>query len=309
SKVESVNSNSESVSANTKPVKANVNIASSSYTSSSTGEEGVQGKEDPSEEELVYEHYPRKVAKKKALERIRAAIAKHGFEKVDTAASNFGLACLEVPEENRDFIPHAATWFFQERYLEPIEPQVAPLLKARRPAGGSPAKPKTNDPRFLSFELFKELWPEIVTKHPCMDETKHDFDHAGYYFDLYQKRLEACQGLLASEDDFYRWVVGTPAYRDDVESHERLLARERRDAEDRVRYAEEERQKAAEIAKWQAAHPGQDYETVRKAEIKALAARVHKAIDSDDPLKAYLTSAPTDAIVTDNIVKPTAEPQ
>ena len=63
--------------------------------------------------EIIYEAYPRKVARPAAIQAIRRALQEHSFEwlleRVETYAS-----CVEG--SSKKFIPHPATWFNQARY-------------------------------------------------------------------------------------------------------------------------------------------------------------------------------------------------
>jgi len=64
--------------------------------------------------EEVYQIYPNKVGKPRALNSILKAIQQDGFEKVKTATENFARAWTNAP--SKEFCPHPSTWFNQERY-------------------------------------------------------------------------------------------------------------------------------------------------------------------------------------------------
>jgi hypothetical protein len=63
----------------------------------------------------VWKFYPRKQGKKTALTKIKAAIKRHGYEKILEATEAYGKA-----RENEDpcFTPMPHTWFNQERFLD-----------------------------------------------------------------------------------------------------------------------------------------------------------------------------------------------
>src|SRR5678815_4026053 len=69
--------------------------------------------------ELVYKQYPRRVGKKAALPKIAKAINAYGFDKIDLAVKT--LADLWKNETDKQFCPHPATWFNQERFNDEPE--------------------------------------------------------------------------------------------------------------------------------------------------------------------------------------------
>jgi hypothetical protein len=70
----------------------------------------------PDEAERIFQMYPRRVAKKKALAVIAKAIRTHGLERIETATRQFATAW--AGQSDLQYCPHPATWFNQERYLE-----------------------------------------------------------------------------------------------------------------------------------------------------------------------------------------------
>lgn len=78
----------------------------------------------------IYQYYPRKVARSKAMESIAKAIAREVKSQggVDEAIAFlfaktrlYGQIAKKVPREDRQFIPYPATWFNQERYHDEMD--------------------------------------------------------------------------------------------------------------------------------------------------------------------------------------------
>lgn len=67
----------------------------------------------------IYEAYPRKVGKPKALTAIRKQIQKFGFDLVKAATERFSAAWKG--ETDLTYCPHPATWFNQERFNDAPE--------------------------------------------------------------------------------------------------------------------------------------------------------------------------------------------
>ena len=63
--------------------------------------------------EAVYEAYPKKVGKPKALISIQKAVEKHGYSLVLDRTKQYARA---VTDKESQYIPHPATWFNQERF-------------------------------------------------------------------------------------------------------------------------------------------------------------------------------------------------
>lgn len=100
------------------------------------------------QEEMIYNSYPRKVAKPAAVKAIRAAVkrlvagsaSRPSMQEIDarrflyarTKAYAESPAGSKPPPGGEDYRPHPATWFNQERYDNPAEWQ--------RPNGGSNGK-------------------------------------------------------------------------------------------------------------------------------------------------------------------------
>lgn len=74
--------------------------------------------------EAIYEAYPRKVGRKAAIDAINRAIERHKAEEGTTPATPylldrttaFAAAVAGWPADERNFVPHPATWFNQGRY-------------------------------------------------------------------------------------------------------------------------------------------------------------------------------------------------
>lgn len=85
------------------PNKGSSTLQSSSSSSSSIS---VQAAE-------IYELYPRKVGRPKAVQSICKAISKFGFEFVKQRTATYRES---VNGKEQEFIPHPTTWFNQERF-------------------------------------------------------------------------------------------------------------------------------------------------------------------------------------------------
>jgi hypothetical protein len=68
---------------------------------------------EPAQIEMIYEAYPRKIAKPAALRAIRKALAKHSFEFLLSCAKRYAISRAG---QDPNFTPHPATWFNQERF-------------------------------------------------------------------------------------------------------------------------------------------------------------------------------------------------
>lgn len=77
--------------------------------------ESVSSDSDSGKAEIIYQLYPRKVAKPRALDSIQKSIEKEGFEKIESATRRFALSWTGRAEELQ-YCPHPSTWFNQERY-------------------------------------------------------------------------------------------------------------------------------------------------------------------------------------------------
>lgn len=64
----------------------------------------------------LYALYPRKIGKNAALKAIGKALEKESEEKLVTAVNRFKFATDRWPREERQFIPHPATWFNEGRF-------------------------------------------------------------------------------------------------------------------------------------------------------------------------------------------------
>ena len=69
----------------------------------------------PTPEEQLYQAYPRRVGRGQAMKAIRSALKKSDFETLLSAVTEFG-ECQSDQEQS--LIPHPATWFNGERWLD-----------------------------------------------------------------------------------------------------------------------------------------------------------------------------------------------
>jgi hypothetical protein len=83
-------------------------------------EAGRQGR-DINEAESLYKTYPRHTGKAAAIAAIGRALKKASFETLRTAVSEFAAAVDAWPVQERQFVPHPATWFNQERWNDDRE--------------------------------------------------------------------------------------------------------------------------------------------------------------------------------------------
>lgn len=70
------------------------------------------------EVENIYEAYPRKVEKVRALKAIQKALKKTSPGELLLAVQEFAAAMKLWPKEDRHFIPYPATWFNRERWKD-----------------------------------------------------------------------------------------------------------------------------------------------------------------------------------------------
>lgn len=69
--------------------------------------------------ETIFKAYPSIVGKKPALKKIQAALLDVPFDELLEITKAYAAAVAKWP--SREFVPHAATWFHQERYKDPRE--------------------------------------------------------------------------------------------------------------------------------------------------------------------------------------------
>jgi len=98
----------------------------------------------------IYEIYPRKIAKPKALSEIMKAIDRDGFEHVSDRTKNFAE---RAASHDLTFIPYPATFFHQSRYNDDLE-AVFPKPKQN---GHEPAWQKIKRVEKLLAENLKAL--------------------------------------------------------------------------------------------------------------------------------------------------------
>lgn len=86
----------------------------------------------------VYNLYPRKVGKPKALHIIAKKIQQYGFDLIRDATASFAAAWSTASREDMGFCAHPSTWFFQERFND------SPTTWTRRGADAPAATSKIN---------------------------------------------------------------------------------------------------------------------------------------------------------------------
>lgn len=78
----------------------------------------VDGPTKETEAESIYAEYPRKVVKKKAIKAILAAMKKHPVKMLRERTVAYAAS---VKGKEQQYIPHPATWFNEDRFLDEIE--------------------------------------------------------------------------------------------------------------------------------------------------------------------------------------------
>jgi len=68
--------------------------------------------------ESIYALYPRKVARASALGAIGRALRRHSADTLTAAVTAYAAAVAEYSEAERQFVPHPASWFNGERFLD-----------------------------------------------------------------------------------------------------------------------------------------------------------------------------------------------
>ncbi len=66
--------------------------------------------------EAIYDLYPRKQGRKDALKAIRAAMKLKPAAELETSVRSYAAAVRAWPEQDRQFVPHPATWFNRGSY-------------------------------------------------------------------------------------------------------------------------------------------------------------------------------------------------
>lgn len=85
------------------------------------------------EAETIYQSYPRKAARGKAIDAIGRCLKTVSFEDLLEKTKQYASAVSKWSEDQRQFIPHGATWFSQQRYLDD------PQTWERRPSTAKPS--------------------------------------------------------------------------------------------------------------------------------------------------------------------------
>ena len=81
--------------------------------------EVLEKKDEETQEQIIadiYGRYPRKVARKAAIKAIRAAAKEQSLDYLLDRVSAYAAAVARWSQEDRQYIPHPATWFHQARY-------------------------------------------------------------------------------------------------------------------------------------------------------------------------------------------------
>ncbi len=94
----------------------------------------------------IYGFYPRKVGRDAALRAIQKRLDE-GLDPLTlmTVTRLYAEAVAKWPAEDRQFVPHAATWFNQARY-DDDHSEWARGLPAEKKEGAAPARPKITEP-------------------------------------------------------------------------------------------------------------------------------------------------------------------
>jgi hypothetical protein len=71
-----------------------------------------------SEALVIYDLYPKKIGKALAIKSIAKAINEHGSDKLIESVTAYAKATASWSEQDRQYIPHPATWFNQARFLD-----------------------------------------------------------------------------------------------------------------------------------------------------------------------------------------------
>ena len=79
--------------------------------------QGAQGATLTSAEQ-IYALYPRKVARAAALKAIGHALRRHSGDSLVTAVTAYAAAVAEYSAAERQFVPHPASWFNGDRFLD-----------------------------------------------------------------------------------------------------------------------------------------------------------------------------------------------
>lgn len=107
----------------------------------------------------VYEAYPRKVARPKALEAIEKALTKVGCDALLKAVKRFATSVDDVEEP---FIPHPTTWFNQERWTDvPSEKRGTDSKRREREARERQQRERED----ADTHMQKKLAAKILAKH------------------------------------------------------------------------------------------------------------------------------------------------
>lgn len=145
----------------------------------------------------IYEVYPRKVGKPVALQKIQAAIAKHGADFVLERTKKYAERWKELGTP-MDKIPHPSTFFHQERFDDDLE--AALPLPAARVNGHAPTVPIWQ--QIKATEALLETNRVALLKTPLPDQfhyTWKDGKSAAYDRD-YKQAFEKRQALKQHRD-------------------------------------------------------------------------------------------------------------
>lgn len=125
-----------------------------------TGTDDQRGLKGEAHEHMleIYEAYPRHVAKQPALKAIAKALQKMPFEPLLAKTRDYNQHC-KATKKDPQYIPHPATWFGQERFLEPLELSAASMKQRHDTHPCNPDsiyhKPNTTPEQMAEFTALK----------------------------------------------------------------------------------------------------------------------------------------------------------
>jgi len=127
-----------------KPHVENRRLSKKDYSKKDYSKKDNTSSTDPKSEPLterykrIYDAYPRKVGRAAALRAIVKACHYNDPATIEAAAQKFGALWEGVPIDRMTYVPHPATWFNQERFLDDPAtwPSPKPEDRAEQDDGG-----------------------------------------------------------------------------------------------------------------------------------------------------------------------------
>lgn len=108
----------------------------------------------------IYQLYPRKVARPKAIKAINKVLQTFGYELVKKATSGFADAWKGATQDDMKFCPHPSTWYNEERFNDSPE-----TWQRRNGIGNGQVSPQQQ----------KKAIEDVLATHPCNKQSvKHD---------------------------------------------------------------------------------------------------------------------------------------